>query len=222
MIPAFNEEKNIDKLIQSLLNQEEPADEIIVVDNNSTDHTDAIVKNYNVRILHEPKQGITHARNRGFDEAKYEIIARTDADTVLPATWIKKIKSNFLHNKVVGVSGPFYYAEAPSKNTFYSWLYLNIVSALVGTPILFGPNMAITKAVWEKVKNEICLDDKRVHEDIDISIHIARLGGKIFIDKTLVIPTSARRLYKAPWSFFIEYLIRLIRMTLDHRVLRKY
>src|SRR3989344_7794863 len=104
VIPAFNEEKNIDKLIQSLLNQEEPADEIIVVDNNSTDHTDAIVKNYNVRILHEPKQGITHARNRGFDEAKYEIIARTDADTVLPTDWIRKIKNDFKKYKIDGLS----------------------------------------------------------------------------------------------------------------------
>ncbi|OGK46254.1 hypothetical protein A3A93_06525 [Candidatus Roizmanbacteria bacterium RIFCSPLOWO2_01_FULL_38_12] len=222
VIPVFNEEKRIADLIKSLLSQSEKADEIIIVNNNSTDKTVEIVKRFPVRIVNEPKQGISHARNKGFDEAQYEIIARTDADTILPANWIAKIKNNFLHHKVEGVSGPFYYAEAPSKNTFYSWLYLKIVGALVGAPILFGPNMAITKSIWEKVRKDVCMDDKRVHEDIDISIHIARKGGKIFIDKSLVVPTSARRLYKAPWSFFIEYLIRLLRMTLDHRLLHKY
>ena len=222
VIPAFNEEKNIAKLIQSLLDQEEPADEIIVVDNNSSDETIQIVKRFPVGMVHESKQGITHARNKGFDEAKYEIIARADADTVLPTDWIKKIKNDFKKYKIDGLTGPIYYSETHSQSTFYSNLYSFLVNLMLGTPVLFGPNMAITKAIWDKVKKDICLDDKRVHEDIDISIHITRLGGKIFIDKTLAIPTSARRLYKTPWSFFIEYLIRLIRMTLDHRIFRKY
>ncbi len=222
VIPSFNEEKNISNLLQSLLNQEEKADEIIVVDNNSNDQTVQIAKKFPVRIVHESKQGITHARNKGFDEAKYEIIARTDADNILPKDWIVKIKQAFESNKIDGLSGPIYYRETHSESTFYSQIYSKVVTLMLGTPVLFGPNMVITKKIWEEVKKDICLDDRRVHEDIDISIHITRHGGKILIDKTLVVPTSARRLYKTPWSFFIEYFIRLIRMFLDHRIFKKY
>jgi len=222
VIPAFNEEKNISSLLQSLLDQNEPADEIIVVDNNSSDTTVKTAKRFPVRIVHESRQGITHARNKGFDEARYEIIARTDADNILPNDWIKKIKETFEKHRIDALSGPIYYRETHSQSTFYSRIYSKVVTFMLGTPVLFGPNMAITKKIWEKVKKDLCLDDKRVHEDIDISIHITRQGGKILIDKTLVVPTSARRLYKTPWSFFIEYLIRLIRMTLDHRIFRKY
>src|ERR1035437_9820650 len=84
VIPAYNEEKYIGACLDSLMDQKEKPDEIIVVNNNSTDNTAKIVKKYPVRLINEEQQGMIPARNRGFNEAKFEIIARTDADTILP------------------------------------------------------------------------------------------------------------------------------------------
>lgn len=217
VIPTFNEERTISKCLQSLMEQEVKPDEIIVVDNNSTDDTAKIAKAFFVRVVKETHQGMIPARNRGFNEAQGDIIARTDSDTILPKDWIKKIKYDFENNQVDGVTGPFYYGDFLFKTTFFAKMYLFFVSRIVHTPILFGPNLAITKKVWEKVKNEVCLDDKLVHEDIDLSIHIAKKGGKIFVDKSLIIATSGRSIKERPASFFIEYTKRLFTTLNTHK-----
>ncbi len=71
IVPVHNEEKYIGECIESLLKQSVPADEIIIINNNSTDNTVAIVKKYPVKLLNEKKQGITFARNKGLNIAKY-------------------------------------------------------------------------------------------------------------------------------------------------------
>src|ERR1700691_1182278 len=96
------------------MKQNVKADEIIVVDNNSTDRTVEIAQKYPVKIIHEIQQGVTPARNQGFNEARYEIIARTDADTILPPTWIKRIKKAFENPEVVAVSGPASFYDLPN------------------------------------------------------------------------------------------------------------
>ncbi len=217
IIPAYNEEKNIAPCLKSLVDQEEKPDEIVVVDNNSSDLTSKIAASFPVRVVKETKQGMIPARNRGFNEATCEIMARTDSDTILPPDWIKKIKKNYENNQIDAVTGLFYYNDFLFKTTFFARVYFFIVSKMVHTPILFGPNMSITKAVWEKVKNNVCVDDKLVHEDIDLSIHIANVGGKIHVDNSLVIATSGRRIKERPASFFIEYTKRLFTTVNAHK-----
>lgn len=216
VIPAFNEEKHIGQCLYSLMKQEVKPDEIIVIDNNSTDDTAKIAKSFFVRVVQEPKQGMIPARNRGFNEAKYDIMARTDSDTVLPKDWVKKIKNDFENNNVDGVTGPFYYNDFLFKTTFWAHAYFFVVSKMVHTPILFGPNMAITKKIWEKIKNEVHLNDKQVHEDIDLSLHVGKNGGKIYVDNNLVIATSGRRIKERPTSFFFEYTKRLFTTISAH------
>ncbi|PIZ98690.1 MAG: glycosyltransferase family 2 protein, partial [Candidatus Levybacteria bacterium CG_4_10_14_0_2_um_filter_35_8] len=76
VVLAHNEEKYIKKCLDGLINQEEKPDEIIIVDNNCTDKTIDICKEYSVRIVQEKTQGIIAARNTGFNAAKYDIISR--------------------------------------------------------------------------------------------------------------------------------------------------
>lgn len=219
IIPAYNEEKYIGKTIQRLLEQEEKAEEIIVVDNNSKDKTAEIANGMGAKVVTETVQGMIPARNRGFNEANYEIIARLDADTLVEKDWIKRIKEDFKDEELVGVSGPAYYYTFPKILQSKSWpfrLYYLAIKRALKHDILFGPNMAIRKSAWEKVKNEVCLDDKKVHEDIDLSIHLAKYG-KLKTDLNLTVATSARR-WKTIYSFFIEYPIRLRKTLKSHNV----
>lgn len=116
VIPTYNEEKNIEKCLKHFLTQEEKPDEIIIVDNNSTDKTVEIAKSYGVRIIKETTQGMIPARNAGFNAATYEIIVRTDADTYVPTDWIKRIKENFYDELLVGVCGTAHFYDFPYAN----------------------------------------------------------------------------------------------------------
>lgn len=220
VIPVYNEEKRIKKCLDSLMKQSKKPDEIIVVDNNSTDSTVSIVKKYkDVKIIFEKKQGITPTRNKGFDTAKYEIIARCDADSILPNNWIKKIKEVFSKNKtVVGFTNPIVFYDLPivTKSSLPSDIFYYLSKAIIGIPTLIGPSLGITKKVWLKVKKEICLDDKKVHEDIDLTIHLKKYGN-IFFEPDVIVQISGRRIQYNPTSFFIEYPLRLIKMLKSHR-----
>lgn len=225
VIPVYNEEKYIGACLESLMKQTEPADEIIVVNNNSTDNSVKIIKQFPVRIINEKKQGMTPARNRGLNEARYDIIARTDADTKLPPTWIKQIKKRFADEKIVAISGPAEFYDLPElfHNTHWqtkaTWVkviitYNTIVRQILKHDCLFGPNYAIRKKAWEQIKNNVCLDDKQVHEDLDMAIHMAPLG-KVKFYRSLVVGTSARR-WKKP-DPYLEYLYRGIKSIQKHK-----
>ena len=219
VIPAYNEEKHISLCLQSLMEQEVKPDEIIVVDNNSKDDTAKIAEAFFVRVVKESEQGIIPTRNRGFNEAKYDIIARTDADTTLPKDWIKRIKNHFEKNDIDALSGLIYYYDFLLKTTFFAKLFFSVMNIILHHQIILGPNMALKKSAWIKVKNDICLDDKQVHEDIDLAIHISKQGGKILFDNSLVIATSGRRIASNPKSFFFEYAKRLINTIKIHKSL---
>ena len=82
VIPAYNLEGYISRAIESVLAQTRPADEIIVVDDGSTDSTGEIVKKYGsaVRYIYQENAGASAARNTGIKTAKNEWIAFLDGD----------------------------------------------------------------------------------------------------------------------------------------------
>lgn len=210
VVPVYNEEAYLDACLTALTSQEEPADEIIVVDNNSTDRSVEIAKKYPVTIVYEKTQGMTYARNAGFDVAKYEIIARCDADTVAPPDWIKKIKHTFTTHKTDGVSGPIRMPHTAFGQVFFSILFMELVKLIKGgREMMLGPNMALTKKIWETIRTKVCMDNSVVHEDLDLSFHVQMAGGKITHDYSNVMIASGRRIQKNPFSFFVEYPSRL-------------
>ena len=220
VIPAYNEEKHIAEALKHFLAQEEKADEIIVVDNNSTDKTIEIAKKYGAHVVEEKNQGMIPARNRGFNAARYEIIARTDADTHVPKDWIKRIKENFTKNKnLVGLSGTTHFYDFPIHNKLQHSQWQNkaifaFIKSQIKHATLYGPNMAIRKNAWEKIREEICLEDSAVHEDTDLAIHLGQ-HGDIKIDPRIVVATSFRR-----WRYlrtYLEYPHRLLKTLRKHR-----
>lgn len=217
VIPAYNEEKYIAGCLQSLIQQTEKPDEIIVVDNNSRDKTAEIAKSFGVTVINEKKQGRTPARNAGFNKAIGDIIARTDADTIVPKNWIAKIRKHFQDSTVVALSGPSKYYNIPSLIQVKNWpmhVFFKSFKRVFGHECLYGPNLAIRKAAWEKIKNTICQNDNIVHEDVDLAIHIAPYG-KIVFDSKLLVTCSARR-WKHP-APYLEYPYRYIRTLQRHK-----
>jgi glycosyltransferase involved in cell wall biosynthesis len=100
VIPAYNEEKCIEKCLDALVKQETTIKfEVIVVNNTSTDRTQELVKKYvrklDLKLLDEKKKGRGSARHAGFQAASGNIIFSTDADTIVPIDWIEKIMGKF-------------------------------------------------------------------------------------------------------------------------------
>lgn len=218
IIPAYNEEKYIAGCLDSIKTQKIQPDEVIVVNNNSTDETLSIVKKYPfVQVVNETVQGMIAARNAGFNAAQYDLIARCDADTKLPPNWIARIHRNFARYHIDALTGPIMFYDAPIKSSLIARAYLDMMKPIHrGGETLVGPNMIITKEIWEKVKDRVCLNDKLVHEDIDLAYHIQEVGGRIKRDNIMIVGTSSRRMRKNPYSFFSEYPQRFMKTLLYH------
>jgi len=92
IIPAYNEEKWLDRTLPYLKKSMETLDvsgEVIVVDNNSTDGTSRVARRNNARIVFEPLNQISRARNTGASIAKGRYLIFLDADTFLSPVLLK-------------------------------------------------------------------------------------------------------------------------------------
>ena len=82
IIPVYNRCRLIDRAIKSVLGQTIPPDEIIVIDDGSTDGTDEIIKNSypDVILIKQENRGVSCARNNGIKNAKGTWVALLDSD----------------------------------------------------------------------------------------------------------------------------------------------
>lgn len=97
-IITFNEEKNIERCLKSLHGI---ADEIIVVDSNSTDKTVEICEQYNARVFQNPFEGYSQQKNFAVSKSSYDIILSLDADEALSdklRSSILEVKENWKNN----------------------------------------------------------------------------------------------------------------------------
>jgi glycosyltransferase involved in cell wall biosynthesis len=107
VVPVLNGEETIGDCLASLLRVDFPDErrEIIVVDNGSRDRTVAIAGGFPVRLVREPRQGRSSARNRGIAEARGELVAFTDADCAVSTTWLAELANGFERVEVGAVAG---------------------------------------------------------------------------------------------------------------------
>lgn len=84
IVTAYNQEKYIDRCMQSILKQTYKNLDIIVIDDGSTDETTKIVKKYqNTKIYSKPNEGIYSARNLGISLCKTKYFIFVDSDDYL-------------------------------------------------------------------------------------------------------------------------------------------
>lgn len=116
VIPAYNEEATVLQTLLSLSsNTTKYSVEIIVVNNNSTDTTEKIVRACGVTCINEVRHGITAARTAGLMAAKGKYILNADADTIYPKDWIELMIAPLEDNDIALTYGVF--AFIPISNT---------------------------------------------------------------------------------------------------------
>ncbi len=108
VIPAYNEEKNIQECLDSVFSSNYPQHkiEVIVIDDGSTDNTIKILKrNKNLKILRQNHLGKVEALNYGALKASSEFIVTIDADTILDRNCIKELLSPFAGSSIGATTG---------------------------------------------------------------------------------------------------------------------
>ena len=156
-IPAYNAEKTIKDSITSIQNQSILPDEIILIDDCSTDKTVEIVKTQlsNIKIIINKKNmGLGYNRNLGIKESTNDIVAAIDADVILDKYWLEKLVPEIEKKNVFMCGGKM--DEYLLKNKINVWRAKyysqnwgnNLIS---NPPFLFGCNTILVKSVWEKV-----------------------------------------------------------------------
>lgn len=102
IVPFYNKEKTLATCIESLINQSYPREgyEIILIDNDSTDNSPRIARQYpSVRLLQEKKRGAYAARNAGILAAHGVFLVFTDADVEVPRDWLANISNALIGDK---------------------------------------------------------------------------------------------------------------------------
>ncbi len=175
--------------------------EVVLIDNNSTDHTKDICdeflaqnSDFPFRYIAETAQGLSHARNRGIKEAKGDILTFIDDDAFAQSDFVAAISQYFSENKdTIAIGGkiiPKYEEESPR---WMSKHLLPLVAALdMGDdtkpfpkgkfPI--GANMSIRKEAFEKYGGfDVNLGRKgdalEGSEEKDLFFRIMKSGAKI-------------------------------------------
>jgi glycosyltransferase involved in cell wall biosynthesis len=184
--------------------------EVLVVDNNSTDKTAAIAKKYPfVRLLHEPSQGRAYARNAGFNAARGDILARIDADALVPENWVERIAAYYgpqTARSTAWTGGAlFYNVRFPRVvSGIYDALVFGANRLLAGHPTVWGSNMALPRAVWQRMGAAVCLRND-IHEDLDLAVHLHRSGCRIVYDRRTKVRVQLRRVRSSRHELW-EYL----------------
>lgn len=209
VIPAYNEEKYIGKTLKSVKNLELGGHqlEILVIDGDSTDKTAQIAKEHGAIVHHEPHKGIGYARQHGIKHATGEIIAFTDADTIVPKDWLLRHVEALNKPNVSFTFGTFRVRDG--KFPYYHFInyiqpyWLWILHKIFGKPFAAGQNLAFWREKALKVGG---FDDQiLLFEDVDFAIKMQKVGKAVFIPDLIVI-SSGRRSNEG-WGFFLRMAI---------------
>ncbi len=202
IVCAYNEARTLSACLHSLLSQTRPPDEILVINNASTDETAAVARAIpGVRVVDEPVKGLVVARERARREASGDVLAYVDADCRTPIFWLERVERRFdRHPASVAVTGPY---------RFYDWdligrVLIRAYDYIVAPPthllvhygaglgaVLYGGNFAVRRSALDRIGGF----DRTVEfhgEDTNLGRRLTPVGT-VELARDCWVWTSARR-----------------------------
>jgi glycosyltransferase involved in cell wall biosynthesis len=216
VIPTYNEEKNIERCLESLINQTINRDhiEIIVVDGESQDSTREIAGKIADKVIIQSGEGVGGARNDGFKLAKNDLVATTDADCVPHANWIESILRSFEEDNVVAVTGVLKPFDWIGMNWLSIMIYrilfkisnfLLIIMTLFGHYHLCGANSAFNKKVFLEIGGYLPL---AYADDVEIFKRIKKKGD-VKLTRDMKVNYSVRRIKKIGLMKYFYLILKM-------------
>ncbi len=185
IVPVFNSEGTIDACLESLLNQDFPSYEIIIVNDGSTDKTAQICQaKKGVQIIETTNGGPSRARNIGVKKAAGEFVAFTDGDCIVHQQWLTELRKGFLRKEIASVGGDQISPENESrfgKNVQETFVILGFATSYMKTQpnmaeIRHNPscNSAYRKSVFETIGG--FEESLWPGEDVDLDCRLTQQG----------------------------------------------
>jgi glycosyltransferase involved in cell wall biosynthesis len=200
VIPAYNESRNLRRCLDAIARQTSKPTQVIVVDNNSVDDTVEIAQSYSfVTVVHEAQQGIVFARTAGFNAVTADIIGRIDADTILKPGWVEHVQRYYAsesHAQRAVTGRGYFYNVLWSKplGKIQQLMAFELNRVIMGGYIVWGSNMALPRDVWLEVRGKVH-NRNDIHEDIDLAIHMQKMGYKVDFRRSLYVGVRMRRVH---------------------------
>jgi len=212
IIPAYNEENNLGKTLDSIIEADYPNKQIIVVDDGSTDQTYTIASKYKRKsssrngycIIRKRNGGKASAINLALRFATGQIVIIVDADSILERTALKEMVKFFQYPDVIAVAGRVKVLNRSNILTNCTALEVIMGANLLRPAFsLFGVVTMVPGAIGGFRKKAILqrgsYDKNTLTEDFDMTMKLLKNGGKILgIDSTSYteVPSTLREFYK--------------------------
>jgi len=207
LIPAFNEERVIERSVRRVLESRDVAVEVIVIDDGSKDRTSDIVATAfadepRVRLLRLANGGKARALNRGLELVRGEVVIALDADTQFEPTTIARLARWFVDKRIGAVAGN---AKVGNRvNLVTRWQALEYITAqnLERRALARLDAMTVVPGAvgaWriEAIRSVGGYPPDTLAEDQDLTIAIQRAGWKVHYDQYAIAWTEAPESVKA-------------------------
>lgn len=196
VIPAYNEEQTIGKVLDALMEELKDLHEIIVVDDGSSDHTAAVVEAYSqhlpaVRLIKQPKnQGKTQALRTGFECCTGDIVIVQDADMEYHPQDIPPLIYPILQGKADVVYGSRFMIRQASRILYFRHFMANQFLTFLSN-LLTDLNLSDVETGYKAFRTEII-------KNIIIESH----GFGFEIEVTAKVAKLRCRVYEVPISYY--------------------
>lgn len=227
VIPAYNEERFLSLCLGSLKEQDYTGDyEIIVVDNASTDKTAEIASRFRVKVVFEERRSPSCARQRGLHEARGEIIAFIDADSIAPPRWLTTIAQRFSRAPgTIMVTGPhaFFDVGATVRVISYIMHFILIILDYAFSQVnrkggaLWGSNFAVRRQTLLEVGG-FNTNIKFRGEDYDLSLRLKEKGRLSLIPSLFVLTSAGRLREEGIWCAYWNYILYYFSVLFYHQL----
>lgn len=201
VIPARNEEQFIVGCLEALQGQTLLPDEIIVVDNGSTDQTGELAARMGVKLVNCPTPGVAVARQAGLEAATGDWVATTDADSRPVAGWLEALRPHM--DNSVALYGPMRMFGLPVWQEELTELGYGVflkLMRLLGKPNLAAANMAFHRQTALEVGGYPLVEAR---EDVLLGWSLMARGPVRYVRDALVL-TSARRVRGGWFNFLFQ------------------
>ena len=217
-IPCYNAATYIEPTIKAVLDQTLPPDELLIIDDGSTDRTVEIASQYPVRVIrHEKNLGLAAGRNTAFANARHELVAAIDSDAILEPKWMEYLAEAFSDEAVAASGGRLLekYRESPADAWRAAHLSQDLgeqrIDVAWPTPKrLGGFGTVIRKTAVERVGG-YDLRFRTNYEDVDMSVRLLKAGYKLVFDPRAVAHHMRRDTASSVvrtawrWDFYSHY-----------------
>lgn len=216
IIPALNEEINLDLCLKSLMKQTHKDFEVILIDGGSKDRTIEIARQYGITVIEVEKtrvHDVSVAKNVGVKNSNGNYLFFLDADMVLESNCIEVLRDIFLTDDVVGVSlRVLPYKGTTIENILYEFnnILCKFSNLIKIYQISYFSCHCYRKDSFIKVGG--FRNDLLACEDMDLSLRISNIGKFHVIHKT-TLWTSPRRLRE--WTT-IGYILKYLKYLFEY------